>query len=329
MGPPCLIQRDDKGQEGGSGGRRLMSAPLVCVTLEGTTVDEIIREAGRASVAGADLVEVRFDRLYVKPAEPEPEPSEEGEEEAPAATEVEAPVEAPAADESDEEGDEGSLLDGAPLSVDPLAGVIGLAPGESHLPLSDVDVEASIERLASGIELPVIFTCRPPAEGGCYPGDEASRLAILRTAIESGVSWIDLEVAIDDSVRNELVTLAGEKGSKVIGSHHDLERTPDQGEIIEWLQANRDAGDVVKVCYRCSDPIDGLRLIEAGWSVPGDVGDVAMMGVGPSGDWIRLHAPVMHQALVYSVMSTDFSLHERGLVNVKELRQAWDVLEYD
>ena len=58
--------------------------------------------------------------------------------------------------------------------------------------LIECDEAGTIERLASGIELPVIFTCRPEAEGGCFPGDEAARLAVLRAAIESGVSWIDL-----------------------------------------------------------------------------------------------------------------------------------------
>ena len=42
-----------------------MADPLVCVSLEGTTVKEMLDEAARAGIAGADLIEVRFDRLYL------------------------------------------------------------------------------------------------------------------------------------------------------------------------------------------------------------------------------------------------------------------------
>ena len=42
-----------------------MAEPKVCVSLEGITVDEMIDEANRANIAGADYVEVRFDKLYL------------------------------------------------------------------------------------------------------------------------------------------------------------------------------------------------------------------------------------------------------------------------
>ena len=39
-----------------------MTDPLVCVALDGFTVKEMIDEAARATLGGADLVEVRFDQ---------------------------------------------------------------------------------------------------------------------------------------------------------------------------------------------------------------------------------------------------------------------------
>ena len=45
-----------------------MADPKVCVTLDGTTIEEMTDEAARANLAGADIVEVRFDRMYlIKP----------------------------------------------------------------------------------------------------------------------------------------------------------------------------------------------------------------------------------------------------------------------
>ena len=41
--------------------------PEVCVTLYSNSVQEMIREAGRAAVALADSVEIRFDQLWLIP----------------------------------------------------------------------------------------------------------------------------------------------------------------------------------------------------------------------------------------------------------------------
>ncbi len=37
----------------------------VCVSLESTTVDDMVDEAARANLSVADLVEIRFDRLWL------------------------------------------------------------------------------------------------------------------------------------------------------------------------------------------------------------------------------------------------------------------------
>ena len=51
---------------------RLMSRPLVCVTLSGYTVDEVLKDAAVATAAGADLVEVRLDLLWAREKEIDP-----------------------------------------------------------------------------------------------------------------------------------------------------------------------------------------------------------------------------------------------------------------
>ncbi|MBT7938989.1 MAG: hypothetical protein HN696_07470, partial [Euryarchaeota archaeon] len=56
-----------------------MADPKVCVALDGTSVAEMTDEAARANLAGADLVEVRFDRLYLIKPDPTITEEEEGE----------------------------------------------------------------------------------------------------------------------------------------------------------------------------------------------------------------------------------------------------------
>ena len=135
--------------------------------LSGHTVDEMLKDAALAMAAGADLVEVRLDNLWVSEMEID---DSEDEEETKARTRKEIEYEV--------------------------------------LPLESVDLDAALSSFKQGIELPVILTCRPERQGGHYPGDEESRIEVLRTAIKSGVSWVDLEVDISIKERDSLMEIA-------------------------------------------------------------------------------------------------------------------------
>ena len=54
-----------------------MPLPKVCVTLSGNTVEEMLEDAALATAAGADLIEVRFDQLWIKKIEVIEENSED------------------------------------------------------------------------------------------------------------------------------------------------------------------------------------------------------------------------------------------------------------
>lgn len=55
-----------------------MPLPKVCVTLSGNTLEEMLEDAALATAAGADMIEVRFDNLWLKRVEVIPE--DQGEE---------------------------------------------------------------------------------------------------------------------------------------------------------------------------------------------------------------------------------------------------------
>ena len=95
----------------------------------------MIRDASRATAAGADMVEVRFDNLYVNRIEVDPivVTNADGEE----VTEKQPPI-------------------------------------MEERPIEDINVEESIESLKEGIQIPVDFTCRSTEEGGYFHGDEGA-----------------------------------------------------------------------------------------------------------------------------------------------------------
>ena len=263
-----------------------MEMPQVCVVLSGHTVDEMLKDAALAMAAGADLVEVRLDNLWVSEMEID---DSEDEKETKARTRKEIEYEV--------------------------------------LPLESVDLDAALSSFKQGIELPVILTCRPERQGGHYPGDEESRIEVLRTAIKSGVSWVDLEVDISIKERDSLMEIAKGK-TQVIASHHSEEVPPPANEIISEIEDYVSYGDMVKICYPISGSEGALRIFEAAWELRDSEIKASLMGIGSGGDWVRIHAPLLNQNFVYSTMQTGWHLSHSGKINVTDLATAWKLLGY-
>ncbi|MDP6224211.1 MAG: type I 3-dehydroquinate dehydratase [Candidatus Poseidoniaceae archaeon] len=265
-----------------------MPEPTICVALDSTNVDDMVDEAARASTAGADLVEVRFDRLYLTKPEPILVEQEDGE----------------------------------PKSV---------MPPEAEWPISDaasVDAAETIQKLKDSIAVPVVFTVRPPREGGFYPGTEDERMAILELAIDSGVSWIDFESSIEDSKLTDLLSAAKKKGCKIIYSSHDINGTPNSEDIASFVRDNGEKADLVKFCSTAHSHLDALQIVDAAIELKGEGVDYSVMAVNSGGDWARIHAPVLGVSMVYATLSMEHRISDKGLINVRDLRDAWTLLEY-
>jgi len=258
--------------------------PLVCVSIEGHTVKECVKSAGLATLAGADILEIRFDCFYL--------------------TKVHQ--------NNQDDSENGSKPTFEIISKE----------------VSEVDVSETINKLKEAIEKPVIFTCRSKDEGGHFPGSEDERIEILSKAIESNVSWVDLEINIDSKNRKKLFQSANDSKTKVIASFHDIVQTPHSDEIISMVEEHAESGEVIKLCFKTNDHHDGIEIVNACWSLRNNSTKISIMGLGPSGDWTRLHAPLLNQSMVYATLETDFHLGKKGLINVRDLTDAWDMLEY-
>ncbi len=269
-----------------------MRRPTICVSLSGCTVEEMLADAARATAVGADLCEVRLDRLWVREKPPEP------------------------------------------VEIDPSEGdgrrrrPVYTPPEFIAQPFDSVDLEASLDAFKGGIDLPVVLTCRPERQGGHFPGSEEQRIEVLRAAIESGVSWVDLETDIESKTRAELMSMAEGK-TRVIASSHADDEPGSASEIVSDIEDMASSGEILKVCYKTSGRNSGLKLFEAAWNLKESELKTAIMGLGAGGDWTRIHGPLLHQDLVYSTMETGSHLSSQGRINASDLFIAWEMLQYD
>ena len=269
-----------------------MRRPTICVTLSGCTVDEILADAARATAVGADICEVRLDKLWVIEKVPEPEVVTDS-----------------------NEGDRRRRPAYVPPEYIPQA-------------FDSIDLSSALDAFKGGIDLPVVLTCRPESQGGYFPGSEEERISVLRAAIDSGVSWVDLEADIDSKIRSELVEIAKGK-TMVISSTHFSEEPSSASEILDDIEEMADSGDIIKVCYNTTGRNSALKLFEAAWMLKESDKKTAIMGLGIGGDWTRIHAPLLNQYLVYSTMETGSHLSSEGRINTSDLLIAWEMLNYE
>ena len=135
-------------------------------------------------------------------------------------------------------------------------------------------------------------------------------------------------MSIEDSARKSLQDAASANGCQIIASSHDINGTPDAETIVAMVRDNQDAGDIVKFCGTANNHDDALQIIEAATELTGEGLSHSLMAVNSGGDWTRLHAPMLDQSLVYATMRNEFKISDKGLVNVRDLRDAWSLLEY-
>ncbi|MDP7446526.1 MAG: type I 3-dehydroquinate dehydratase [Candidatus Thalassarchaeaceae archaeon] len=265
-----------------------MNRPLVCVTLRGRTADEMASDAAVAKAAGADAIEARLDHLWT----------------------IEHPVQANPRSDTRGNGD------GAGIEVE-----------VRQLDLDAVDLGPALSTIVEATNLPMVIACRPERQGGYYPGNEDQRIEVLRAAIACGPRWIDLESDIAKPIRDELVGLTGDS-TGIIASMHSIEGTPSPSAIAQDIEDNHDLGDIIKACYPTRNRAESLRIFEAAWELRDSGINTALMGLGPGGDWARIHAPLLDQFMVYTTTESGWHLAQQGRINASDLQTAWSLLEY-
>lgn len=105
----------------------------------------------------------------------------------------------------------------------------------------------------NGLQCPVIATCRRPADGGHFVGDEATRLSWLRAAAAAGAAWVDIEA-------DALAALGPLPRARTLVSWHDFEGTP-QDLPARHRDLLRLGAHAVKLVTTARQPADNARVL--------------------------------------------------------------------
>jgi 3-dehydroquinate dehydratase-1 len=174
--------------------------------------------------------------------------------------------------------------------------------------------------------IPILFTNRAATEGGAPGGDEATRIATIVAAIESGIpALVDLELATAPALRERVIAAGKGHGIPIMLSSHDFDATPPDEELLTRLAAMAEAGaDAAKLALMPREASDAVRLLtlcRATTATPAAL-PLAAMSMGPLGVITRVIGHRAGSALTFAALTAG-SGSAPGQLTLAELRALW------
>ncbi|RMG09676.1 MAG: type I 3-dehydroquinate dehydratase [Planctomycetota bacterium] len=170
------------------------------------------------------------------------------------------------------------------------------ARAEPHCALLELRLDAAAPGVLDPAELvrraprPVLFTCRPPREGGRWRGSEEARLDLLARAARSGAAWVDVEWdAVDPFLAR------GPVPTRLLVSRHDVSGALSWDEL--FASVRRPEASAGKVAARVGDAREALELLARAEAEPRPTVAVAL---GFAGAVSRLVGPCYGAPHVYA-----------------------------
>jgi 3-dehydroquinate dehydratase-1 len=180
---------------------------------------------------------------------------------------------------------------------------------EIRIDLAEFDNEEIKKVFSSGKKL--IATCRP----GKIRDEE--RVEMLKIAIESGATYVDIEYEASEAYKADLIEFAHKHQCDVIISYHNYDRTPELDEL-ELIVHNcyQQGADLAKIATHVNVNRDNSKILSL-YKAPGRL---VAIGMGDLGRISRIVAPFLGAEFTYASLS-DSSVTAPGQINYEKLNQ--------
>jgi|WetSurSiteA1Bulk_404760.scaffolds.fasta_scaffold01724_5 3-dehydroquinate dehydratase-1 len=164
---------------------------------------------------------------------------------------------------------------------------------EVRLDLMDLS-DQDIEKVFSG-EGRIIATC---CAGKFSDGQRKNK---LKKAIESGASYVDIEIDAPDAFKKELISSAHKHNCKVILSYHNFNQTPPTDALDKMVDACFAQGaDIAKVACLANSESDAARIL----SLYAKHKNLVALGMGEKGKITRVASLLLGAPFSYVATGT-------------------------
>ena len=154
----------------------------------------------------------------------------------------------------------------------------------------------------SNEEIRRVFALRKKTIATCRPGKirEEERVEMLKMAIESGATYVDIEYEASPEYKNDLIDFAHKHQCDVIISYHNYDKTPELEELEDIVRSCYAQGaDLAKVATHVNVNRDNSKILSL-YKAPGRL---VAIGMGDLGRISRIVAPFMGAEFTYASLS--------------------------
>ncbi len=164
---------------------------------------------------------------------------------------------------------------------------------------------------------PLIGTIRSEKEGGKHHFSEQERLSLFGIIIEYA-DIIDVEAKSE--ILSDVIDMARERGSVLIASFHDFEKTPSYNELSEMVFSVKKKGaDIVKIATmpRNSEDIEVMTRLTLQHSKD----NIVTICMGESGLITRVFFPVIGSLFTFASVGEAKAPGQVSVVKLRELME--------
>jgi len=154
----------------------------------------------------------------------------------------------------------------------------------------------------SNDKIRLVFSRRKKTIATCRPGKirEEERMEMLKVAIESGATFIDIEYDAPPGYKTELIDFAHKHQCDVIISYHNYNKTPELDELEEIVRnCYAQGADLAKIATYVNMNRDNSKIL----SLYKDPGRLVAIGMGDLGRISRIVAPFLGAEFTYAALS--------------------------
>jgi len=157
----------------------------------------------------------------------------------------------------------------------------------------------------------LIATCRP----GKIKDDE--RVDMLKVAIASGATYVDIEYEAPAEYKNDLIDFAHNHQCDVIISYHNYDRTPELDELEKIVHdCYKQGADLAKIATHVNMNRDNSKILSL-YKAPGRL---VAIGMGDLGRISRIVAPFLGAEFTYASLNDNVATAP-GQISYEKLNQ--------
>jgi len=171
----------------------------------------------------------------------------------------------------------------------------------------------------SNDEIRKVFSKRKKLIATCRPGKikEQERVEMLKIAIESGSTYVDIEYEASASYKNDLIDFAHKHQCDVIISYHNYDRTPELEELENIVRdCYRQGADLAKIATHVNMNRDNSKILSL-YKAPGRL---VAIGMGDLGRISRIVAPFLGAEFTYASLN-DNATTAPGQISYEKLNR--------